>query len=532
MTRVLAELTNKKVFINIQILIIDQVFIVVFMILMGEVMKKRLLSGNEAIARGAYEAGVRVACSYPGTPATEINETIAEYKEIYTEWSVNEKVALEIAFGACYAGKRSIVSMKHVGLNVAADPLFTISYTGVNAGLVIVSADDPGMFSSQNEQDNRNYAKFAKIPMLEPSDSQEAKDFTKRAFEISEKFDTPVLVRVTTRIAHSKSIVELEERKEFEKELKKDIKKYVMIPSHAKERHVFVEERLKKLEEFSDEINKIEYNDKEVGVITSGICYQYAKEALPDASFLKLNMGYPLPKKLIKEFSEKVKKLYVVEELDPFIEEQIKAMGIECIGKEKFSVCGELSPEIVDSVLNNKSYSKIDDKLPKRLPRWCKGCPYHQLFTALKELDVDTWNIIGDIGCYTLAALEPYKAMDVQLNMGLSIGASFGVEKVSNEKNIAVIGDSTFVHSGITALINSFNSKSTGTVIILDNGGTAMTGMQPYPKVDLVKLAEAIGIKSIVRINSKSDIKSIIEKEVNRKDLSLVVYEEDCLLWR
>jgi len=496
-------------------------------------MKKILLSGNEAVARGAYEAGVKVACSYPGTPATEINENLAKYKEIYTEWSVNEKVALEIAFGACYAGKRAIVSMKHVGLNVAADPLFTISYAGVNAGLVIVTADDPGMFSSQNEQDNRNYAKFAKIPMLEPSDSQEAKKFTKQAFEMSEKFDTPVLVRVTTRIAHSKSIVELEERKESEKGLKKDIKKYVMIPTHAKERHVFVEERLKKLEELSNEINKIEYNDEEIGIITSGVCYQYAKEAMPGASFLKLNVSYPLPKKLIKEFSEKVKNLYVVEELDPFIEEQVKAMGIKCTGKEKFSVCGELNPEIVDSVLNNKNYSIMEDKLPKRLPRWCKGCSYHQLFTALKELDMNNLNIIGDIGCYTLAALEPYNAMDVQLNMGLSIGASFGVEKANNEKNqknIAVIGDSTFVHSGITALIDIFNNKSSGTVIILDNKGTAMTGMQPYPEVDFVKLAEAIGIKSIVKINAESDIKSIIEKEVNKKELSLVVYEENCLL--
>jgi len=371
--------------------------------------------------------------------------------------------------------------------------------------------------------------------MLEPSDSQEAKKFTKQAFEMSEKFDTPVLVRVTTRIAHSKSIVELEERKESEKGLKKDIKKYVMIPTHAKERHVFVEERLKKLEELSNEINKIEYNDEEIGIITSGVCYQYAKEAMPGASFLKLNVSYPLPKKLIKEFSEKVKNLYVVEELDPFIEEQVKAMGIKCTGKEKFSVCGELNPEIVDSVLNNKNYSIMEDKLPKRLPRWCKGCSYHQLFTALKELDMNNLNIIGDIGCYTLAALEPYNAMDVQLNMGLSIGASFGVEKASNEKNqknIAIIGDSTFVHSGITALIDIFNKKSVGTVIILDNKGTAMTGMQPYPKVDFVKLAEAIGIISIIKINSKSDIKGILEKEINKKELSVVVYEEDCLLWK
>ena len=492
-------------------------------------MKKKLLSGNESIARGAYEAGVKVACSYPGTPATEINETLAEYKEIYTEWSANEKVALEIAFGASYAGKRAIVSMKHVGLNVAADPLFTISYTGVNAGLVIVTADDPGVFSSQNEQDNRNYAKFAKIPMLEPSNSQEAKNFTKLAFEISENFDTPVLIRLTTRIAHSKSIVELGERKEFQKQLKKNIKKYVMMPSHAMQRHVFVEERLKKLENFSNKMNKIDYKDDEIGIITSGVCYQYAKEVMPNASFLKLSMSYPLPKRLIKELSKKVKKLYVIEELDPFIEEQVKALGIDCIGKEKFPLCGELNQGIVYSVLNNSSYSKIKNNLPKRLPKWCEGCPYHHLFNALKELNL---NIIGDIGCYTLAALEPYNALDVQLNMGLSIGSSFGIEKAGKEKTIAVIGDSTFVHSGITALIDSFNSKNGGTVIILDNGGTAMTGMQPYPEVDFVKLAKAIGIKSIVKINSKSNIQEIVEKEVNKKELSVVVYEEACLLWK
>nr|AQS32420.1 hypothetical protein [uncultured archaeon] len=490
-------------------------------------MNKKLLSGNEAIARGAYEAGVKVACSYPGTPATEINEALVGHKEIYTEWSANEKVALEIAFGACYAGKRAIVSMKHVGLNVAADPLFTISYAGVNSGLVIVSADDPGIFSSQNEQDNRNYAKFAKIPMLEPSDSQEAKDFTKLAFDISEKYDTPVLLRLTTRVSHSKSIVELGQRKESQKEIKKDIKKYVMIPSHAKPRHVFVEERLKKLEDLSNKINKIEYNNYDIGIITNGISYQYAKEVMPNASFLKLNMSYPLPKKLITEFSKKVKKLYVIEELDPFIEEQVKALGVNCIGKEKFPICGELSPSMIDSILNNKTYSKIEDVLPKRLPAWCNGCPYNSLFAALKELDL---NVIGDIGCYTLAALEPYNALDVQINMGLSIGASFGVEKVSKEKNIAVIGDSTFVHSGITALIDIFNNKSTGTVIIIDNGGTAMTGMQPYPKVDFAKLAKAIGIKNIVKINSKSSIKSVIENEVNKKELSVIVYEEPCLL--
>ena len=490
-------------------------------------MKKRLLSGNEAIARGAYEAGVKVACSYPGTPATEINETLAEYKEIYTEWSVNEKVALEIGFGACYGGKRTIVSMKHVGLNVAADPLFTISYTGVNAGLVIVTADDPGIFSSQNEQDNRNYAKFAKIPMLEPSDSQEAKNFAKLAFDISEKFDTPVLLRLTTRIAHSKSAVKLEQRKEPHKKLKKDIKKYVMVPSNAKPRHIFIEERLKKLEGLSNEINKIEYSNYDVGIITNGINYQYAKEAMPNASFLKLNMSYPLPKKLIREFSKKVKKLYVIEELDPFIEEQVKALGISCIGKEKFPLFGEINPDIINSILNNKTYSKIEDNLPKRLPKWCKCCGYHSLFAALKKINL---NIIGDIGCYTLAALKPYNALDVQLNMGLSIGSSFGIEKASKEKNIAVIGDSTFVHSGITALIDIFNNNSGGTVIILDNGGTAMTGMQPYPKVNFVKLAEAIGIRNIVKINSKSDIKSIIENEVNKKELSVIIYEELCLL--
>ena len=490
-------------------------------------MKEKLLSGNEAIARGAYEAGVKVACSYPGTPATEINETLAKYEEIYTEWSVNEKVALEIGFGACYGGKRAIVSMKHVGLNVAADPLFTISYTGVNAGLVIVTGDDPGMFSSQNEQDSRNYAKFAKIPMLEPSDSQETKNFTKLAFDISEEFDTPVLIRLTTRTSHSKSSVKLEQRKEFQKNLKKDIKKYVMMPSNARPRHVFVEERLKKLEDLSNHLNKTEYNNYDIGIITGGISYQYAKEAMPNASFLKLNMSYPLPKKLIREFSEKVKKLYVIEELDPFIEEQVKALGISCTGKNEFPICDELNSELVNSVLNNKIYVRAEDNVPKRLPQWCDGCPYYVLFAALKDLNL---NIIGDVGCYTIAALKPFNALDVQLNMGLSIGSSFGVEKACKEKNIAVIGDSTFLHSGLTALINIFSNKSDGTVIILDNGGTAMTGLQPIPKVDFVKLLKAIGIKNLIKMNSKSDIKNIIEKEVNKKELSVIIYEELCLL--
>ena len=490
-------------------------------------MEKKLLSGNEAIARGAYEAGVKVACSYPGTPATEINETLAQYKEIYTEWSINEKVALEIGFGVCYGGKRALVSMKHVGLNVAADPLFTISYTGVNAGLVIVTGDDPGMFSSQNEQDNRNYAKFAKIPMLEPSDSQEAKNFTKLAFDISEEFDTPVLLRTTTRTAHLKSAVELEPRKEFQKKFKKDIKKYVMMPSNAKPRHIFIEERLKRLEDLSNELNKIEYNNYDIGIISSGVSYLYAKEAMPNASFLKLDMSYPLPKRLIREFSEKVKKLYVIEELDPFIEEQVKALGISCIGKNEFPICDELNSDLVNSVLNNKTYSKIEDNVPKRPPKWCDGCPYYILFAALKELNL---NIIGDVGCYTIGALKPFNALDVQLNMGLSIGSSFGAEKASMEKNIAVIGDSTFLHSGLTALINIFNNNSRGTVIILDNGGAAMTGLQPIPRVDFVKLLSAIGIKNLIKLNSKSDIKNIIEDEVNKNELSVIIYEELCLL--
>lgn len=502
---------------------------------------KELLSGNEAIARGAYEAGIKLAAAYPGTPSTEILESISKYKEIYSEWSVNEKIALEVAFGSSYAGSRSIVTMKHVGLNVASDPLMTMSYTGVNAGLVIVTVDDPGMYSSQNEQDNRNYAKFAKIPMLEPSDSQECKDFAKFAFEISEKYDTPVLLRLTTRIAHSKSIVRLEKRQEINKEINNDYKKYVMLPVNARKRRIVIEERLKKLEILSNKINKVEYNNKEIGIITSGICYQYVKE-VTNASIFKLDMLYPLPSKSISKFSKKVKKLYVIEELDPFIEEQIKVMGIKVIGKKKFPNIGELNSELIETILQKKRNKVVQKEKETSLPQFCKDCSHIPIFQILKKLNT---LVVGDIGCYTMAALPPLNAMHIQLNMGLSIGAIHGINKVKDIKNtVAVIGDSTFIHSGITSLINTIYNKGISKIIILDNRTTAMTGRQPHPgtgktikneithKLDFKKLIQAIGIKNIREVNpyNKKETENIIKEELNKKGISVIITNKPCCL--
>jgi indolepyruvate ferredoxin oxidoreductase alpha subunit len=510
----------------------------------------KLLSGNEAIAQGAYKSGVAVATGYPGTPATEIMESLSKFNEVYCEWSPNEKVALEVAFGASFGGKRSLAVMKHVGLNVASDPLMSISYTGVNGGLVIVTADDPGMHSSQNEQDNRNYAKFAKIPMFEPSDSQEAKDMTIKAFEVSEKFDTPVLLRTTTRISHSKSVVESDEkRKENNKELKKNSSKYVMIPTNAIKRHSFVEARLKKLENLSNKLSVIEYKDKSVGIVTSGVCYGYAKDVFPDASFLKINMTYPLPFDIIKSFSDKVDKLYVIEELDPFIEEQLKAEGIKLIGKEKLSVEGELSPDIIRNAFlkdNINEYSDDQLKTPKkRLPKMCNGCSHIPIFQILKKLDVV---VMGDIGCYTLAALPPLNSMDVQLNMGLSIGSMHGLDKALgkdiSKKAVAVIGDSTFIHSGITSLINVVYNKGISTIIILDNRSTAMTGFQDHPstgftidgsstkQIDLANLVKSIGITNIKIVDpyNAKETEKIIKEELAKEEPSVIITNQPCLL--
>jgi indolepyruvate ferredoxin oxidoreductase alpha subunit len=512
---------------------------------------KKIMLGNEAVARGAFEAGVTVATAYPGTPSTEITENIAKYDNIYSEWSPNEKVALEVAIGASIGGARAICSMKHVGLNVAADPLFTASYTGVNGGLVIMVADDPGMHSSQNEQDSRFYARASKIPMLEPSDSQECKDYVNKAFEISENFDCPVLVRLSTRIAHSQSIVELGEKNDYKiKEYNKDFNKYVMMPAMARKRHAVVEERQALLREYSNnaELNTIEWNKKEVGIITSGIAYQYSKEVFPDASFLKLGMVYPLPESLISEFAKNVKELYVIEELEPFIENQIKKLGISVKGKELLPVMGELSVQLLkEKILGERSEStlKINEIAPVRPPVMCPGCPHRGMYYVLKKLKL---NVSGDIGCYTLGALPPTESMDTCICMGASIGVAHGMEKARGKdfakKTVAVLGDSTFIHSGITGLIDIVYNKGNSTVIILDNSITGMTGHQHNPttgytikgeqtrQVDLVKLANAVGIER-VRVADPFDIaefEKVVKEEINSDEPSVIISQRPCAL--
>ena len=480
---------------------------------------KELYLGNEAIARGAWEAGCTVAAAYPGTPSTEITEAVARYEEIYAEWAPNEKVALEVGIGASFGGARAMVCMKHVGVNVAADPLFTASYTGVNGGLVIVVADDPGMHSSQNEQDSRYYAKSAHIPMLEPSSSQEAKEFVKLAFELSEKYDTPVFVRTTTRISHSRGLVELEERAEVElKEYKKDVAKYVMMPGMARGRHKVVEAREIALKTDADsfEINREEIVKTEIGVITSGLCYQYVKEALPDASVLKLGMVYPLPMEKIHSFVKKVKKLYVIEELEPIIENELKANGIDVIGKEIFTIQGEYSANMIKkAVLGEKDFDiEAEKELPIRPPIMCPGCPHRGAYFVMKKLKLV---VNGDIGCYTLGALPPVASMDTCVCMGASIGMTHGMEKARGKefsnKEVAIIGDSTFMHSGVTGLINVVYNKGNSTVIIVDNRTTGMTGHQDNPvngmtlkgepthEIDLEVLCEAVGVKHVQTID-------------------------------
>ncbi|MCX7821224.1 MAG: thiamine pyrophosphate-dependent enzyme [Brevinematales bacterium] len=513
---------------------------------------KELLSGNEAIARGAFEANVWVATGYPGTPSSEvIYELSDKYKEINSEWSVNEKVALEIAIGSSLAGARSIVTMKHVGLNVAADPLMTLTYTGVNAGLLIYVADDPGMHSSQNEQDTRNYGEFAKIPLLEPSDSMEAKEFTKLGLEISEKFDTPVILRGVTRVAHSKTVVELAtpKRKKPHYNYEKNKAKYVMMPLYAFPRHPFVIERFEKLKEYSNEFHKnsVEYRNLDIGIITHGYIYNYVKEVFPDASIFKVSL-YPLPIERIKEFASKVKKLYVIEELDPFIEKELKVNGINCIGKEIIPTTGELSVDIIKKSFNiENKYNKINiDTLPKRPPVLCKGCGHIPVFEVLNELKV---SVMGDIGCYTLGALPPYDAMDTTVCMGASVGMEIGfkkVEKLVGKKlpSVGVIGDSTFLHSGMTHLINAVYNKDPITLIILDNRITAMTGHQPnattglnnkFEKtddMDLVELVKGLGVKRVVRANAykKDELKKLIQQEINSNEVSVIIVDEICVI--
>lgn len=513
---------------------------------------KELLSGNEAVARGAFEAGVHFASAYPGTPSTEILENVAKYKEIHSQWSVNEKTALETAIGASFGGMRAIVAMKHVGLNVAADPLFSVGYIGAKGGLVIVTADDPGMHSSQNEQDNRNYARAAKIPMLEPSDSQEAKDFTKIAFTISEEFDTPVLLRLTTRISHSKSIVQFNDREVVPiKGYEKDIRKNLILPAHARLLHKKVEERFKKLKELSNDFkyNFIEYKDKKVGIITSGISYQYAKEAMPDASFLKISLSWPLPEELIREFAKNVQVIYIVEENDPFLETEIKAMGIDVVGKELIPEVGELNPYIVKvslGVIQPHTPKQIETKATPRPPALCPGCPHTSVFYAINKNKLIA---TGDIGCYTLGALPPLSAMDTCVDMGASITNALGLEYAlkkagDNRKIVAVIGDSTFYHSGVTGLIDMIYNGSKGTVIILDNSITAMTGHQDNPGtgrtlmgdeapiVDIENLVRGLGVKHVKVVDTYNleEVMQTVKEESERDELSVIIARRPCML--
>lgn len=516
-------------------------------------MERKVLLGNEAIARGAYEAGCHVATGYPGTPSTEILETVArDYRNIKSQWSPNEKVALEVAAGASVAGARSMATMKHVGLNVAADPLFTFSYTGVNGGFVIINADDPEAWSSQNEQDNRHYARAAKIPMLEPSDPDEARTFTKLAFDISEKFDRPVIVRITTRIAHSQGVVNLEEPEEVPvKEFVRNPQKYVMIPAYARPRHKFIEEQMKTIMDYSNnsELNRIEWGSKKRGIITDSVAYQYVKEACPDDSVLKIGMVWPMPEAKIREFAEGVDELYAVEELDPFIEDYVKAMGIKITGKDIIPMAGELNPAIVNEALNGvKSDNSIPEymnEVPGRPPGLCQGCPHAYVFEVLKKLDV---NVNGDIGCYTLAVLPPYSAMHSQGCMGASIGMHLGFEKAHGEemarKSVAVIGDSTFIHSGITPLIDLVYNKGTGTVMILDNRSTAMTGHQEHPatgktlmgeethELNIEMLVRAIGVKRVTKIDPKNveELERVIKEELEAREPSVIITERKCIL--
>jgi len=490
------------------------------------------MSGNEALARGAYEAGVHFASAYPGTPSTEILENLAKYEGIYSEWSTNEKVALEAAAGASIMGARSLVTMKHVGLNVAADPFFTMAYIGVNGGLVIVNADDPGMHSSQNEQDNRLYAPHAKVPMLEPSDSEECRTFMKFAFEISEEFDTPVLLRTTTRVNHSKSIINLNDRIEIPvKSYKKDTLKNVMIPGHAKRKHPLVEERLKKIASYNESSalnQRLDYSSN-LGIITSGISFQYAREIFKeDASYLKLGMTYPIPENLIREFAADKREIIVIEENEPFLETMIKAMGIPCTGKEVLPICGELNPEIIRDAFFGavqRKHVELEGIAPSRPPVLCAGCPHRAMFNALsKDKDIIS---SGDIGCYSLGAMDPINVTDTVICMGASISAGTGMQKVldlqgdQKKKVFSFIGDSTFFHSGMTGLVNSIYNRIPLVTVILDNRTTAMTGHQENPGTGSTLLGEPAGVVNIPLL-----VRSLGIKEENIRVLNPYLQEE------
>lgn len=512
--------------------------------------QKVLMLGNEAIARGIYEAGVKVSAAYPGTPSTEISENLVKYKDVlYCEWSPNEKVATEVAFGASTVGVRSVCSMKHVGVNVASDPLYTASYVGVGGGMVMVAADDPGMYSSQNEQDTRMVARAAHLPVLEPSDSQEAKDFIKFAYEISEKYDTPVILRTTTRLAHSQGLVSLEDRIEIpDKPYDKDIQKRVMMPGMARKRHIIVEEMENKLivDSCDFDINKIEMNDTSIGVITSGIPYQYVKEALPNASVLKLGIVNPLPRKLIEDFASKVKTLYIVEELEPLIELQVRSWGIDCIGKEILTVQGEYSANMLRRAILKQELC-VDDaaNVPNRPPILCPGCPHRSVYSVLSKLKI---HASGDIGCYTLGALAPLSVIDMNLCMGASISMLHGIEKARGKDYIkdwvAVIGDSTFMHTGINSLMNMAYNKSTATVMILDNSTTGMTGHQDHPAtgktlqgeevpmIDIATICRAMGIKSVTEIDAFDivGLEKLVKEELAKDELSVIITKSPCIM--
>ncbi len=509
---------------------------------------KQLMQGNTAAARGLYEAGCCVASSYPGTPSTEITEEAAKFNEIYCEWAPNEKVAMETAFGASLAGKRSFCGMKHVGLNVAADPLFTLSYTGINAGMVICVADDAGMHSSQNEQDSRHYARAAKLPMLEPSNSQEALDFFRRAYDLSEEYDCPVMLKMCTRIAHSQSLVETGERNQIPaKPYEKNIAKYVMMPGNAIRRHPIVEERMRRLQELAEriDINRIESgNDKSIGIITSSTCYQYVKEVCGDTyPVLKLGMIWPLPDAKIKTFAESVERLVVVEELDGFIEGYCRELGLNPDGKNIFPIEGELSQNIISEKLNQIHYDakKLDEKIPARPPMMCAGCPHRGLFYTLSK---NKCTVLGDIGCYTLGAVAPLSAMEMTLCMGASVSALHGFNKAGGEHAVAVIGDSTFMHSGMTGLANIAYNQSKSVVIILDNSITGMTGHQQNPttgynikgdpagKIDLEALCRAMGFKR-VRVIDPYNLKEcddVLKEELSADESSVIISRRPCAL--
>ena len=533
---------------------------------------KQLLSGNEALALGAHLAGVRVATAYPGTPSSEILESLIRFKEIYTEWSTNEKVAMEVALGAAYGGARTLVAMKHVGLNVAMDPFMAAAITGINAGMVVVSADDPGMHSSQNEQDNRYLAKFAKVPMFEPADSQEACDLIKYAFDVSEEFDTPVMVRSTTRISHSKSVVDVQEEQVEPvkaRGFQYNVPKYVMLPVHARARRPGVEARLVKLEAYSESfpLNRIFPGKPDIGIVASGIAYQYAREVFPEASFLKLSMTYPLPRNLILDFASKVKKLIVIEELEPFLQEALQSMGLKVSGKEFIPRIGELNTRIIEEagrsagLIATPAPKQIQkpQALPDRPPLLCPGCPHASMFFVLSSLgkrsivpksgnrkrEESDLIITGDIGCYSLGANSPFFAMDTGACMGASIGQALGLEKAGvNKKIMAVIGDSTFMHSGITGLVNAVYNNSHITVIILDNGTTAMTGHQGHPgtgisargeethKVEIASLVRGIGVKDVREVDA-FDVRAIrqnIRAAIDSFELSVIISHGPCAM--